>query len=132
DARDRFRASFFGILQPATGHLRSSGRVPVGRASVTYRIPHTMKSLPLTREQMNLRTVRFADMKPYQQQHQDARGIPAGALQRLAAHRVYPVVVPANYKGRGEQAPFKGAPGLIISLTESPPGDGAALHIHEQ
>ncbi|MGE0800570.1 MAG: cupin domain-containing protein [Lautropia sp.] len=91
-----------------------------------------MKSLPLTDEEMQHRTARYAEMKPYQQQHQDARGIPAGALQRLAAHRVYPVMVPVGYKGRGEQAPIKGAAGLIISLTESPPGDGAALHIHEQ
>ena len=26
---------------------------------------------------------------------------------------------------------LKGAPGLILTITESPPGDGAALHIHE-
>jgi uncharacterized RmlC-like cupin family protein len=91
-----------------------------------------MKSIALSQQEMDQRTVHFSEMKPYQQQHQDARGIPAGALERLAAHRVYPVMVPAGYKGRGEQAPIKGAPGLIVSLTESPPGDGAALHIHEQ
>ena len=91
-----------------------------------------MKSIDLTPEEMGRRTHRFADLKPYQNQHQDARGIPAGALERLAAHRVYPLMVPVDYKGRGEQAPMKGAPGLILSITESPPGDGAALHIHAQ
>jgi uncharacterized RmlC-like cupin family protein len=91
-----------------------------------------VKSVPLSHEEMNRRTARYAELKPYQRQHEEARGIPAGALQRLAADKVFPVMVPRDYKGRGEQAPIKGSPGLIISLTESPPGDGAALHIHEQ
>ena len=91
-----------------------------------------MKSKTLTVEEMKKRTAYFKDLKPYQQQHQDSRGIPAGALQRLAANKVYPVMVPEGYKGRGEQAPLRGAPGMVVSLTESPPGDGAALHIHEQ
>lgn len=91
-----------------------------------------MKSIQLTDEVMARRTLHFKDMQPYKRQHANSSGIAPEALERLAAHCVYPIMVPQDYTGRGAQAPIKGAPGLILSLTESPPGDGAALHIHEQ
>jgi uncharacterized RmlC-like cupin family protein len=41
-------------------------------------------------------------------------------------------MVPASYTGRSAQAPIKGAPGVVLSIAECPPGDGPAMHIHEQ
>ena len=46
-------------------------------------------------------------------------------LEKIAARKVFPLMVPEGYKGRNAQAPIKGAPGLSLSITESPPGDGA-------
>ena len=71
----------------------------------------------------------IVQLKNYQK---DLNGIPPGAFERIAAHSVYPIMVPEGYKGRSTEAPIKGAKGLILTITESPPGDGAALHIHEQ
>ncbi len=91
-----------------------------------------MKSKNVTPEEMKKRTAHFKDLKPYKRQQNESLGIPPGAFERIAAHSVYPIMVPEGYTGRSAQAPIKGAPGLILTVTESPPGDGAALHIHEQ
>ena len=91
-----------------------------------------MKSKPVTHDEMQKRVVHFKDLVPYKRQQKDLNGIPPGAFERIAAHSVYPIMVPEGYKGRSTQAPIKGAKGLILTITESPPGDGAALHIHEQ
>ena len=40
--------------------------------------------------------------------------------------------MPETYSGRSAQAPIKGAPGIVLSIAECPPGDGPAMHIHEQ
>ncbi len=91
-----------------------------------------MKSKNITPEEMQKRTAHFKDLQPYKRQQNESIGIPPGAFERIAAHSVYPIMVPEGYTGRSAQAPIKGAPGLILTITESPPGDGAALHIHEQ
>ena len=91
-----------------------------------------MKSKPVTHDEMQKRVVHFKDLVPYKRQQKDLNGIPPGAFERIAAHSVYPIMVPEGYKGRSTEAPIKGAKGLILTITESPPGDGAALHIHEQ
>ncbi len=80
---------------------------------------------------MAQRTVRFRDLKSYQQQHEQV-GIPDAAFDTVAARRVYPIMVPEAYAGRSAMAPLKGAPGLAITIAECPPGNGAGLHAHEQ
>jgi uncharacterized RmlC-like cupin family protein len=80
---------------------------------------------------MEKRTVRFNSLASYQQQH-ETTGIPDAAFETIAARRVYPVMVPEAYSGRSAMAPFKGAPGLAITVAECPPGNGAGLHAHEQ
>ncbi len=91
-----------------------------------------MKTVTVTPEDMQRRTARFAKLQSYQQQHQDSAGIPAAAFAQIAANKIYPVLVPADYQGRAAAAPVKGAPGLVITIAECPPGDGAGLHAHEQ
>ena len=91
-----------------------------------------MKSIKVAPEEMRRRMARFKELKSYQYQNEAASGIPAEVMEKIAAHRVYPLMVPASYKGRSAQAPIKGAPGLVLSIAECPPGDGPAMHIHEQ
>src|SRR5262245_61430244 len=91
-----------------------------------------MKSIKVGAEEMRRRMARFKDLKSYQYQNETASGIPMEVLEKIAAHRVYPLMVPASYTGRSAQAPIKGAPGLVLSIAECPPNDGPAMHIHEQ
>jgi uncharacterized RmlC-like cupin family protein len=91
-----------------------------------------MKSIKVAPEEMRGRMARFRDLKSYQYQNEAAGGIPMAVLEKIAAHRVYPLMVPASYTGRSAQAPIKGAPGVVLSIAECPPGDGPAMHIHEQ
>ena len=91
-----------------------------------------MKSVKVTPEEMCRRMARFADLKSYQHQQAAANGIPVEVMEKIAAHRVYPLMVPETYSGRSALAPIKGAPGLVLSIAECPPGDGPAMHIHEQ
>lgn len=89
-----------------------------------------MKTIKVTPEEMNARTVRFNQIGSYQQQNA-SRGIPQPILEKIAARRVYPMMVPANYSGRSASAPLKGLPGLAITIAECPAGDGPGLHCHE-
>ena len=91
-----------------------------------------MKSIQVSPEQMIARLARFKDLKSYQHQQAALNAIPVAVMEQIAAHRVYPVMVPESYTGRSAQAPIKGAPGLVLSIAECPPGDGPAMHIHEQ
>jgi uncharacterized RmlC-like cupin family protein len=89
-----------------------------------------MKTIQVSPEQMVARTARFNKLESYQAQHA-ASGIPQPILEKIAARRVYPVMVPENYTGRSQSAPVKGAEGLAVSIAECPPGDGPGLHCHE-
>lgn len=91
-----------------------------------------MKSVKVTRDQMLRRMARFKDLQSYQVQQQAANAIPMEVMEQIAAHRVYPVMCPESYSGRSAQAPIKGAPGIVLSIAECPPGDGPAMHIHAQ
>jgi uncharacterized RmlC-like cupin family protein len=91
-----------------------------------------MKSIKVSADEMRRRMAHFKDLKSYQYQNEAAVGIPTSVLEKIAAHRVYPLMVPQDYKGRSAQAPIKGAPGVVLSIAECPPGDGPAMHIHEQ
>src|ERR1700741_4911364 len=83
-----------------------------------------MKSIKVSADAMRRRMARFKDLKSYQYQNEAASGIPMEVLEKIAAHRVYPLMVPASYIGRSAQAPIKSAPGLVLSIAECPPKDG--------
>lgn len=91
-----------------------------------------MKTVNISAEQMSHRTARFSELKPYKQTQNDAAGIPPGAMEMVSAKSVYPVMSPEGWAGRNSIAPVKGAPGITISLAESPPGDNPGLHAHEK
>lgn len=89
----------------------------------------TYKSL--TPEQMeSTRVARFNQLKTYQTQNFDAHNIPPGAVEKVTARKVYPVMAPADYQGRSAGAPVKGPRGLIVSIAECEPGNGPGLHRH--
>ena len=88
----------------------------------------TMKSL--TSDKMEARVARFNKLQTYQRQNFETHGIPAGAVEKIAARRVYPVMAPADYQGRSAGAPVKGPRGLIVSIAECEPGNGPGLHRH--
>jgi quercetin dioxygenase-like cupin family protein len=91
-----------------------------------------MKTHNVTVEEMEARIIRFNKLVSYQEQQNKAHGIPVAVLEKLAAHRVFPMMVPENYAGRSSLAPLRGAPGLALTIAECPPGDGPGLHVHEK
>jgi uncharacterized RmlC-like cupin family protein len=84
----------------------------------------------LSRHEMEGRVARFNKLQTYQAQNLKAHGIPPGAIEKVAARRVYPVMAPADYEGRSAAAPVKGPRGLIVSIAECEPGNGPGLHRH--
>jgi quercetin dioxygenase-like cupin family protein len=89
-----------------------------------------MRATSLTSEQMEARVARFHKLQTYQTQNFEAHNIPPGAVEKVAARRVYPVMAPADYQGRSAGAPVKGPRGLIVSIAECEPGNGPGLHRH--
>jgi oxalate decarboxylase/phosphoglucose isomerase-like protein (cupin superfamily) len=89
-----------------------------------------MKAKSLTPAQMEARVARFNKLTTYQRQNYEARNIPPGAVEKVTARRVYPVMAPADYQGRSAGAPVKGPRGLIVSIAECEPGNGPGLHRH--
>jgi len=57
---------------------------------------------------MEARVARFDKLQTYQRQNFEAYDIPPGAVEKVAARRVYPVMAPADYQGRSAGAPVKG------------------------
>jgi len=66
----------------------------------------------LTSEAMVARVARFKKLQTYQRQNFEAHGIPPGAVEKVTARRVYPVMAPADYQRRSAGAPVKGPRGL--------------------
>src|SRR6201988_1382679 len=87
-----------------------------------------MKSL--TPEKMEARVARFKNLKTYQKHNFENQNIPPGAVEKVTARKVYPVMAPADYQGRSAGAPVKGPRGLIVSIAECEPGNGPGLHRH--
>ena len=84
----------------------------------------------LTSEAMEARVARFKKLQTYQRQNFEAHGIPPGAVEKVTARRVYPVMAPADYQGRSAGATVKGPRGLVVSIAECEPGNGPGLHRH--
>jgi mannose-6-phosphate isomerase-like protein (cupin superfamily) len=63
-----------------------------------------MTTKSLTPEQMQARVARFNTLQTYQRQNFETHNIPPGAVEKVAARRVYPVMAPADYQGRSAGA----------------------------
>jgi mannose-6-phosphate isomerase-like protein (cupin superfamily) len=90
----------------------------------------TVTTKSLSPQMMEARVARFNKLQTYQRQNFEAHGIPPGAVEKVTARRVYPVMAPADYQGRSAGAPVKGPRGLIVSIAECEPGNGPGLHRH--
>lgn len=90
-----------------------------------------MKTIDISPQAMAQRTARFSDLVPYSDQHDESSGIPRAAMERLTAHRVYPIMVPQEYTGRSAMAPIKTGERVVLAIAECPPGNGPGLHNHE-
>ncbi len=89
-----------------------------------------MSTVSLNPEQMEARVARFNKLQTYQRQNFEAHRIPPDAMEKVTARRVYPVMAPADYRGRSAAAPVQGPRGLIVSIAECNPGNGPGLHRH--
>jgi uncharacterized RmlC-like cupin family protein len=89
-----------------------------------------MATKSLDPKAMESRVARFDKLQTYQTQNLAAQGIPPGAMEKITARKVYPVMAPADYQGRSVGAPVKGPRGLIVSIAECEPGNGPGLHRH--
>lgn len=89
-----------------------------------------MATKSLDPQAMEARVARFNKLQTYQQQNFATHGIPPGAVEKITARRVYPVMAPADYQGRSAGAPVKGPRGLIVTIAECEPGNGPGLHRH--
>jgi mannose-6-phosphate isomerase-like protein (cupin superfamily) len=76
------------------------------------------------------RVARFGKLQTYQNQNLAAHGIPPGAVEKVTARKVYPVMAPPDYQGRSAGAPVKGPRGLVVSIAECEPHNGPGLHRH--
>ncbi|MEK9966781.1 MAG: cupin domain-containing protein [Rhodospirillaceae bacterium] len=90
-----------------------------------------MRSIEISPEAMAKRSARFEDLVPYKTQHDESNGIPTAVVEKLTAHNVYPIMVPAAYTGRSSMAPVKAGEHTVVAIAECPPGDGPGLHNHE-
>jgi mannose-6-phosphate isomerase-like protein (cupin superfamily) len=79
---------------------------------------------------MEKRVARFSKLQSYQTQNFAAHGIPPGAVEKITARKVFPVMAPADYQGRSAGAPVKGPRGLIVTIAECEAGNGPGLHRH--
>lgn len=83
-----------------------------------------MTTQSLSPETMEKRVARFNKLQTYQQQNFATHGIPAGAVEKITARKVYPVMAPADYQGRSvpetaEQAdPISYAPSLAKEIED--------------
>jgi mannose-6-phosphate isomerase-like protein (cupin superfamily) len=89
-----------------------------------------MTTQSLSPERMEARVARFRKLQTYQSQNLAAQGIPPGAMEKITARKVYPVMAPADYQGRSAGAPVNGPRGLIVTIAECEPGNGPGLHRH--
>jgi mannose-6-phosphate isomerase-like protein (cupin superfamily) len=89
-----------------------------------------MTTKSLDSKAMEARVARFKKLQTYQSQNLATQGIPPGAMEKITARKVYPVMAPADYQGRSAGAPVKGPRGLIVTIAECEPGNGPGLHRH--
>jgi uncharacterized RmlC-like cupin family protein len=109
-------------LDKASGAANNNENDSQGRIAMTTN--------SLNPAQMEARVARFKKLQTYQTQNLATQGIPPGAMEKITARKVYPVMAPADYQGRSAGAPVKGPRGLIVSIAECEPGNGPGLHRH--
>ncbi len=90
-----------------------------------------MPTLNPTPEEMESRIVRAKTIQPKKRRFEAAGGIPAKALESIAADSIYLYMAPGDGMGASSQNPgIVGFPGLTVNLCRCPVGQGPDLHAH--
>lgn len=90
-----------------------------------------MPTLNPTPEEMEKRIVRARTIQPKKRRFDQAGGIPAAALESIAADSIYLYMAPGEGVGASSQNPgVVGFPGLTVNLCRCPVGQGPDLHSH--
>jgi quercetin dioxygenase-like cupin family protein len=90
-----------------------------------------MPTLNPTPEEMERRIVRAATIQPKKKRFASSGGIPAQALEAIAADSIYLYMAPGEGVGASSQNPgIVGFPGLTVNLCRCPVGQGPDLHSH--
>lgn len=90
-----------------------------------------MPTLNPTPDEMAGRIVRAKTIQPKKSRLDAGSGIPARAMEAIAANAIYLYMAPAEGVGATSQNPgILGFPGLTVNVCRCPPGDGPELHSH--
>jgi quercetin dioxygenase-like cupin family protein len=84
-----------------------------------------------TPQEMEKRIVRAKTIQPKKRRFDASGGIPAAALESIAADSIYLYMAPGEGVGASSQNPgIVGFPGLTVNLCRCPVGQGPDLHSH--
>ncbi len=91
-----------------------------------------MTTVTPTPEEMEKRVVRFKTVQPKKRRTEKESGIPAKALESIAADTIYLYMAPKVDSGSNQNPGILGLPGLTVNVCRCPPGQGPNLHSHER
>lgn len=90
-----------------------------------------MPTLNPTPDEMEKRIVRASTIQPKKKRFESTGGIPAKAMEAIAADSIYLYMAPAEGTGATSQNPgVVGFPGLTVNVCRCPVGQGPDLHSH--
>jgi quercetin dioxygenase-like cupin family protein len=90
-----------------------------------------MPTINPTPAEMESRIVRAKTIQPKKRRFESNSGIPAKALESIAADSIYLYMAPGEGVGASSQNPgIVGYPGLTVNLCRCPIGQGPDLHSH--
>lgn len=83
-----------------------------------------------TREELDRRVSRFAQLKPMSTATKDLAWIPLEAMDIIFARKLMPVILDDTKNPFGNEAPIFGAARTTMFISILPPGQGPCLHSH--
>lgn len=90
-----------------------------------------MPTINPTPAEMEKRIVRAKTIQPKKRRFEATGGIPAAALESIAADSIYLYMAPGEGVGASSQNPgIIGFPGLTVNVCRCPVGQGPDLHAH--
>lgn len=91
-----------------------------------------MTTVTPTPEEMEKNIVRFKTIQPKKRRTEKESGIPAKAMESIAADSIYLYMAPKVASGSNQSPGILGVPGLTVNVCRCPPGQGPNLHSHER
>ena len=90
-----------------------------------------MKTVQMTKEEVNQRTARF-DKLQAMSTLKDNPAVPEAARDIFLARKIMPIVLEQTQNAFGSVAAIYGAAGLTMNISVCPPGQGPGLHAHHK